>query len=1194
MKSILILVFLLFSFISFGQNYNKLIEKGKYSKVYKKCNKGLSKHPKDVLLNYYKATIQAKKVSKSLFNPKEAYKLCLKTSADFLNETDFKKLEAFSKIPLSNSSFINLIDTISRNALDDAIRSNSIDDYDAYINYYGEAPQIYIDKAVLKRNIVAFDEAKKKNTVKDYQYFIDTYPKAVQYNKAIEFRNQVAFNDAKEENTIEAYEYFMNTYPDAVEVKQAFEFRNDLAFTKAEQENTSEAYYYFISNYPEAVQYGRAFDLFELRQYEENVIKGDWYSYAMFTENFNDNSWGTDAQDNIYSIGINKKDIEALKYCADNFNSNNNYNSFLISYHFWATLDGEKESIDRFHKHYYLPEYKIKDYELIERTEQLNLDNSFDSSMETIYAQFINDYAPRDIAFIVLQRKVSPLIKNKVWHDAIIELENFLPKFSKNDKGLLNLLKVLKEKIDSEIIVKSLSKKVNSKIGKEYSPIISADDKNIYFCGKERKDNKGGEDVYVTKRNGKGWNTPKVINALSQEDKNDAPLAISADGNQIILFEDGDLFISKKDKLGWGAPEPISNSINTNFWEGDVSLSSDGQKMLFVRSYNIDSDVSIKNVAKADKFNYLEYNDASSLVKKELLGTGVNASNISYSGNNSTRAVFNGGNSIGFHLDEGIILCTGDALKLHAWNHDNGTSDNVGGDGDKDLDNLLKEDGLKTFDESVLEFDFNPTSNVIQFEYIFGSEEYPEYVGSQYNDIFAFLVSGPKPGGGYYDKINLARVPGSNEIITINTINHNLNENLFIENPINANKIQLTIDGFTTVLTAKIDVIPNTKYHIKIAIADVSDHDFDAYVFLKKNSFSSPELSVKNMNMPLVHGDRQINGDIYISNKNQDGSWDDPMLISDSINTPYSERTPFLHPDLKTLYFSSDGHGSLGKLDVYKSTRLSDSCWNCWSTPVNMGKEINTIESDWGYKISTDGKTAYFAKTIGDSDNQDIFTLKIPKHLRPDMVAQISGKIVDSEDNGIETDLRWEDLATGEIIGEAKSDPFDGSYFIVLPLGKNYGYFVDNEDYFPLSNNLNLTEMESAIKLSNDVKILSIDEMIKEGTPVTMNNLFFDFAKSNLLKESIPELKRVAKIIKDKNLQIELSGHTDNIGNDKENQKLSEARAKSARDYLISIGCKAENITAVGYGSKNPVETNSTEKGRAKNRRVEIKITGIN
>ena len=356
----------------------------------------------------------------------------------------------------------------------------------------------------------------------------------------------------------------------------------------------------------------------------------------------------------------------------------------------------------------------------------------------------------------------------------------------------------------------------------------------------------------------------------------------------------------------------------------------------------------------------------------------------------------------------------------------------------------------------------------------------------------------------------------------------------------------------------------------------------------------SQEISLLGGKSRIKHGDHQINGNIYISNLDSNGAWGDPILIGDSINTPYSERTPFLHPDLKTLYFSSDGHGSLGKLDVYKSTRLSDSCWNCWSTPVNMGKEINTIESDWGYKISTDGKTAYFAKSIGESDNQDIFTLKIPKHLRPDMVAQISGKIVDSDDKAIETDLRWEDLATGEIIGQAKSDPSDGSYFIVLPLGKNYGYFVDNEDYFPLSNNLDLTEMESAVNLLNNVKILSIDEMIKDGTPVPMNNLFFIFAKSNLLNESIPELKRVAKIIKDKSLQIELSGHTDNIGNDKDNQKLSEARAKSARDYLISIGCNSENIIAKGYGSENPLESNVTDEGRAKNRRVEIKITGIN
>ena len=98
--------------------------------------------------------------------------------------------------------------------------------------------------------------------------------------------------------------------------------------------------------------------------------------------------------------------------------------------------------------------------------------------------------------------------------------------------------------------------------------------------------------------------------------------------------------------------------------------------------------------------------------------------------------------------------------------------------------------------------------------------------------------------------------------------------------------------------------------------------------------------------------------------------------------------------------------------------------------------------------------------------------------MRPDLVAHISGKLLDTKNNPIDAKIRWEDLKSGEVIGEAKSDPVDGSYFIILPLGKNYGYFVDNEDYFPLSNNLDLTEIESAMKLSNDVKILSIDEML--------------------------------------------------------------------------------------------------------------------
>ena len=112
------------------------------------------------------------------------------------------------------------------------------------------------------------------------------------------------------------------------------------------------------------------------------------------------------------------------------------------------------------------------------------------------------------------------------------------------------------------------------------------------------------------------------------------------------------------------------------------------------------------------------------------------------------------------------------------------------------------------------------------------------------------------------------------------------------------------------------------------------------------------------------HGDNQYPSDIYISLRDQDDNWGEPINIGDSINTRFTERSPFLHPDMKTLYFSSDGHGGPKQLDVFMSTRLYDTCWTCWSKPVNLGKEINTIESDWGYKISTDGKTLFLQKKI--------------------------------------------------------------------------------------------------------------------------------------------------------------------------------------------------------------------------------------
>ncbi|MBO7132918.1 MAG: OmpA family protein [Bacteroidales bacterium] len=328
-----------------------------------------------------------------------------------------------------------------------------------------------------------------------------------------------------------------------------------------------------------------------------------------------------------------------------------------------------------------------------------------------------------------------------------------------------------------------------------------------------------------------------------------------------------------------------------------------------------------------------------------------------------------------------------------------------------------------------------------------------------------------------------------------------------------------------------------------------------------------------------------VTSNIFVSLLDKNGNWGKAIDLGPMINTPGTEdRSPFLHPDMKTLYFSSDRPSSLGGLDVFVSTRLGDDCWDCWSEPVNMGKEINTINNDYFYKISTDGKKAYF------SNNEDILIMNIPNRMRPDVVATVSGKLVDKDNNPVDAEIRWEDLQSGETVGRSKTDPTDGRFFIVLPLGKIYGYYVDNDSYFPISNSLDLRNEESVVKVENDISMVSYEQMIEEGLAVPINNLFFNTGKSDLLPYSIPELRRVAEIIKSKNLTVEIAGHTDNVGDDEMNQKLSEQRAQAVKDFLVSEGCNSDKLKTIGYGSTCPVASNKTEEGRKLNRRVELRL----
>ncbi len=338
------------------------------------------------------------------------------------------------------------------------------------------------------------------------------------------------------------------------------------------------------------------------------------------------------------------------------------------------------------------------------------------------------------------------------------------------------------------------------------------------------------------------------------------------------------------------------------------------------------------------------------------------------------------------------------------------------------------------------------------------------------------------------------------------------------------------------------------------------------------------------------HGNTWGNTDIYVCVW-QDTGWGEPVNLGPVINTPYAERTPFLHPDGKTLYFSSDGHTGLGRLDVFKSTRLSDTSWTQWSKPRNLGKELNTAGDDFGYKISTSGEAAYYAAfgENGGYGGYDVYSTSLPGQARPSAVATITGIVKNEQGSPIQAAIKWENLASGENAGELQSDPRDGSYFIALPLGINYGYYAEKQGYYPISKNIDLSNTVRPIEITEDIIMVSVKEVVEQGTPVRINNIFFDFDQYTLRPESYPELKRLADLLKSNPAtKVVIAGHTDDVGSDSYNMKLSLKRAKAVVDYLVSIGCEKEGLVPKGYGKLKPVTTNQTDEGRAQNRRVEF------
>ncbi|MEI7595160.1 MAG: choice-of-anchor L domain-containing protein [Bacteroidota bacterium] len=247
------------------------------------------------------------------------------------------------------------------------------------------------------------------------------------------------------------------------------------------------------------------------------------------------------------------------------------------------------------------------------------------------------------------------------------------------------------------------------------------------------------------------------------------------------------------------------------------------------------------------------------LVNNVLVGAGITVSNVVFTGSTEMISKFSNGNTTNLGLGSGVVLCTGKTSEINQEGAIQ-MSDDVYQNGDTDLDAIISSTGKTTQDAAILTFDFIPQSDTLKFRYIFGSEEYPEFVCSEYNDVFAFFVSGPKPailGGGNYVKQNIALIPNTTTPVAINSINSGtIGDNggdctkageslgyssLYVNNSAGQD---IVFDGFTKVLTAWCLVTPCQQYSIKIAIADVGDGVWDSGVFLEANSFTSNGVAV--------------------------------------------------------------------------------------------------------------------------------------------------------------------------------------------------------------------------------------------------------------------------------------------------------------------------------------------------------------
>jgi len=376
--------------------------------------------------------------------------------------------------------------------------------------------------------------------------------------------------------------------------------------------------------------------------------------------------------------------------------------------------------------------------------------------------------------------------------------------------------------------------------------------------------------------------------------------------------------------------------------------------------------------------------------------------------------------------------------------------------------------------------------------------------------------------------------------------------------------------------------------------------------------YKEPSMSISADNNTIFFSSDKKGGfgglDIYFSVKNKKGEWGDPVNLGPTINTQFEDDGPFISYNGRTLYFNSNGHNSMGGFDIFSSNY--DVQGKTWSKPVNMGYPINSPDDDIFFVIAGDKKTAYYASgKKGGIGEKDIFTINIdtayfsaakPKLAKntatpsnsiakPTTNGNYTGKITDDLGKPLECTIKVKKYNSEEKAKDYVTKP-DGTFQIPMAKGFIYSINPEKTGFIFYSHTVDLTNYNGTAPLSDILKL----KKPKEGQKIVLKNISYQSGKASLTKSSYHELNLLYDYLsKNSSINIEISGHTDNLGAKELNKQVSTERAKAVYNLLVQKGISASRLRFAGYGPDRPIASNSTADGKRKNRRTEFEITHL-